>query len=67
MAARIEVALTKPRPRARYLVGLDAHVVARLEPLIPPPIFDWVIAKTMRLPKPPTPIRSAAPILRPPD
>jgi NAD(P)-dependent dehydrogenase (short-subunit alcohol dehydrogenase family) len=52
VAARIEVALTKPRPRARYMVGLDAHVVARLGPVIPPTIFDWVIAKTMRLPKP---------------
>ena len=52
VAARIEVALTKPRPRARYMVGLDAHVVARLGPVIPPAIFDWVIAKTMRLPKP---------------
>ena len=30
VAARIEVGLTKPRPRARYMVGLDAHVVARL-------------------------------------
>jgi NAD(P)-dependent dehydrogenase (short-subunit alcohol dehydrogenase family) len=52
VAARIEVALTKPRPRARYMVGLDAQVVARLGPVIPPAIFDWVIAKTMRLPKP---------------
>jgi NAD(P)-dependent dehydrogenase (short-subunit alcohol dehydrogenase family) len=52
VAARIEVALTKPRPRARYMVGLDAHVVARFGPVIPPVIFDWVIAKTMRLPKP---------------
>jgi len=55
VAARIEVALTKPRPRARYMVGLDAHVVARLGPVIPPAIFDWVIAKTMRL-RSPTPI-----------
>ena len=52
VAARIEVALTKKRPRARYMVGLDAQVVARLGPVIPPAVFDWVIAQTMRLPKP---------------
>jgi NAD(P)-dependent dehydrogenase (short-subunit alcohol dehydrogenase family) len=52
VAARIEVALEKRRPKARYMVGLDAHVVARLGPVIPPVVFDWVIAKTMGLPKP---------------
>jgi NAD(P)-dependent dehydrogenase (short-subunit alcohol dehydrogenase family) len=52
VAAKIEVALEKRRPRARYMVGLDAHVVARLGPVIPPAVFDWVIAKTMGLPKP---------------
>ena len=53
VAARVEVALTKRRPRARYMVGLDAHVVARLGPLVPATVFDWVIARTMRMPKPP--------------
>jgi NAD(P)-dependent dehydrogenase (short-subunit alcohol dehydrogenase family) len=52
VAAKVEVALEKRRPRARYMVGLDAHVVARLGPVIPPTIFDWVIAKTMKMPKP---------------
>jgi NAD(P)-dependent dehydrogenase (short-subunit alcohol dehydrogenase family) len=52
VAAKVEVALEKRRPRARYMVGLDAHVVARLGPVIPPAIFDWVIAKTMKMPKP---------------
>jgi NAD(P)-dependent dehydrogenase (short-subunit alcohol dehydrogenase family) len=52
VAAKVEVALEKRRPRARYMVGLDAHVVARLGPVIPPTVFDWVIAKTMGLPKP---------------
>jgi NAD(P)-dependent dehydrogenase (short-subunit alcohol dehydrogenase family) len=54
VAAKVELALDKRRPKARYMVGLDAHVVARLGPVIPPAIFDWVIAKTMKMPKPPS-------------
>jgi NAD(P)-dependent dehydrogenase (short-subunit alcohol dehydrogenase family) len=52
VAAKVELALEKRRPKARYMVGLDAHVVARLGPVIPPVVFDWVIAKTMKMPKP---------------
>ncbi|HEX4307399.1 MAG TPA: SDR family oxidoreductase [Solirubrobacterales bacterium] len=53
VAARIEVALTARRPRARYLVGLDAQVMARLKPLLPTPVFDRLIARAMAFPKPP--------------
>ena len=51
VAARIEHALEAPRPRARYLIGLDAQVMARLKPLVPTPVFDWVIARAMALPE----------------
>jgi NAD(P)-dependent dehydrogenase (short-subunit alcohol dehydrogenase family) len=46
-ARAIEHALTASRPRARYLVGLDAKVQARLKPLIPAPIFDRIVARVM--------------------
>jgi NAD(P)-dependent dehydrogenase (short-subunit alcohol dehydrogenase family) len=54
VAERVEVALTKRRPRARYMVGLDAHLAARLGPVIPASLFDWAVGKMMRMPKPPT-------------
>jgi NAD(P)-dependent dehydrogenase (short-subunit alcohol dehydrogenase family) len=49
VAARIEHALSADRPRTRYLVGLDARVQARLRPLIPTPLWDRIIARTMGL------------------
>jgi NAD(P)-dependent dehydrogenase (short-subunit alcohol dehydrogenase family) len=54
VAAKVEMALNKRRPKARYMVGLDAHVVARLGPIVPPVIFDWAIGKVMKMPKPPS-------------
>jgi NAD(P)-dependent dehydrogenase (short-subunit alcohol dehydrogenase family) len=48
VAAVIEHALSAKRPRSRYLVGIDAKVQARLKPLIPTPVFDRIVAKTMR-------------------
>jgi NAD(P)-dependent dehydrogenase (short-subunit alcohol dehydrogenase family) len=53
VAAKIEHALTASRPRARYLVGMDAQVMARLKPLLPTPIFDALIARAMKFPPPP--------------
>ncbi len=53
VAATIERALDARRPRARYLVGLDAKLQARLLPLLPTPLADRVIAAFMRFPKPP--------------
>lgn len=52
VAAKIQRALEARRPRARYLVGLDAHVQARLTPLLPTPLADRIIAAFMGFPKP---------------
>jgi NAD(P)-dependent dehydrogenase (short-subunit alcohol dehydrogenase family) len=53
VAAKIQVALEARRPRSRYLIGIDAQVMARLKPLVPTPVFDWIIARAMAFPKPP--------------
>ncbi|HEY2480414.1 MAG TPA: SDR family oxidoreductase [Solirubrobacterales bacterium] len=53
VAARIQHALKARRPRARYLVGLDAQVMARLRTLLPTPVFDRIVARAMGFPKPP--------------
>lgn len=53
VAARVQRALEARRPRARYLVGLDAQVMGRLGPLLPTPVFDRLIARAMAFPKPP--------------
>jgi len=53
VAARIERALEARRPRARYLIGIDAQVMARLRPLVPASVFDRIIAQAMAFPKPP--------------
>jgi NAD(P)-dependent dehydrogenase (short-subunit alcohol dehydrogenase family) len=49
VAEAIEHALSARRPRARYLVGLDAKVQARLKPLLPTPVFDRIVARAMGL------------------
>ncbi len=49
VAKVIEHALTASRPRSRYLVGLEANVAARVKPLIPTPIFDRLVARSMGL------------------
>ena len=53
VAAKIQHALESRRPRSRYLIGIDAQVMARLKPVVPTPVFDWVIARVMGFPKPP--------------
>lgn len=53
VAAKIQHALEARRPRSRYLIGIDAQVMARLKPLVPTPVFDWMIARAMSFPKPP--------------
>jgi NAD(P)-dependent dehydrogenase (short-subunit alcohol dehydrogenase family) len=53
VAAKIEHALDASRPRSRYLIGIDAQVMARLKPFVPTPVFDRVIAQAMGFPKPP--------------
>jgi NAD(P)-dependent dehydrogenase (short-subunit alcohol dehydrogenase family) len=49
VAKAIAHALESSRPRTRYLVGLDAKVQARLKPLIPTPLFDRIVARTLGL------------------
>ncbi len=49
VAKVIEHALSASRPRTRYLVGLEANVTARVRPLIPTPIFDRLVARSMGL------------------
>jgi NAD(P)-dependent dehydrogenase (short-subunit alcohol dehydrogenase family) len=47
VAKAISHALESSRPKSRYLVGLDAKVQARLKPLIPTPLFDWIVARQL--------------------
>lgn len=49
VAKAIAHALESSRPKARYLVGLDAKVQARLKPLIPTAVFDRVVARQLNL------------------
>lgn len=49
VAKAIAHALESPRPKSRYLVGLDAQVQARLQPLIPTALFDWIVARQLNL------------------
>lgn len=49
VAKAIEHALDATRPRARYLVGLDAKVQARLKTVIPTRVFDRAVARIMNL------------------
>jgi NAD(P)-dependent dehydrogenase (short-subunit alcohol dehydrogenase family) len=48
-AEAIEQALTASRPRARYLVGREAKVTARMKLLMPTRIFDRIVARQMNL------------------
>jgi NAD(P)-dependent dehydrogenase (short-subunit alcohol dehydrogenase family) len=49
VAKAISHALEAKRPRARYLVGLDAKVQARIQPLIPTSLFDRIVARQLNL------------------
>jgi NAD(P)-dependent dehydrogenase (short-subunit alcohol dehydrogenase family) len=49
VAKAISHALESSRPKARYLVGLDAKVQARLQPLIPTALFDRIVARSLNL------------------
>jgi NAD(P)-dependent dehydrogenase (short-subunit alcohol dehydrogenase family) len=48
VAEAIEHALIARRPRARYLVGLDAKLQARAKLFIPTRVFDRVVARVAR-------------------
>jgi NAD(P)-dependent dehydrogenase (short-subunit alcohol dehydrogenase family) len=47
VATAVEHALTASRPRARYLVGLDAKIQARVKIVIPTPVWDRIVARMM--------------------
>jgi NAD(P)-dependent dehydrogenase (short-subunit alcohol dehydrogenase family) len=49
-AATIETALTAARPRARYLVGRDAHAMAWASRLLPAKAYDRIVARSLGLP-----------------
>ncbi|HWC48614.1 MAG TPA: SDR family oxidoreductase [Solirubrobacterales bacterium] len=49
VAKAISHALESSRPKARYLVGLDAKVQARLQPFIPTALFDRIVARQLNL------------------
>ncbi len=49
VARAVEHALSAPRPRTRYLVGVDAHMLAFLRWLLPDRLFDWLYLKAMGL------------------
>jgi NAD(P)-dependent dehydrogenase (short-subunit alcohol dehydrogenase family) len=49
VAEAVEHALTSSRPRARYLVGLDAKAQARLKLVIPTRVWDRIVARVMNL------------------
>jgi NAD(P)-dependent dehydrogenase (short-subunit alcohol dehydrogenase family) len=49
VAKAIARALESSRPKTRYLVGLDAKVQARIQPLIPTRLFDRIVARQLNL------------------
>jgi len=49
-AAAIERALTAKNPRARYLVGRDAKMMAGGARLLPAKVYDRLVARTLKLP-----------------
>jgi len=53
VAEVIETALTKERPRPRYLVGTDAKVQAWLVRLLPDRLRDALVLRVMKYPKTP--------------
>lgn len=50
VAETIERALTARRPRARYLIGRDAHAMVWASRLLPDRIYDRVVARSLDLP-----------------
>lgn len=51
VAKAIHKAISEDKPKARYLVGTDAKVAARLNSLLSDRAFDRLVARRMKLPK----------------
>jgi NAD(P)-dependent dehydrogenase (short-subunit alcohol dehydrogenase family) len=51
VARAVAHALTARRPRARYLVGMDARAMVALQSLLPTRAFDAVMYRSMGLPR----------------
>lgn len=49
VAAKVERALTSPRPRLRYLVGLDAYLRAYGETFMPQALKDLLVRRLFRM------------------
>jgi NAD(P)-dependent dehydrogenase (short-subunit alcohol dehydrogenase family) len=49
VAKAIAHALESSRPKARYLVGLDAKLQARLKPLVPTTVLDRIVARQLNI------------------
>jgi hypothetical protein len=53
VAAAVERALTRRRPRSRMVVGNDARDLVAMKTALPTPLMDAVWARGLRLPAPP--------------
>ncbi len=49
VAKAVEHALTAPRPKTRYIVGMDAHIQAALRVIVPDRILDSLIERQLKL------------------
>ena len=52
VAAAVERALTRRRPRSRMIVGTDARGLVAMKTALPTPLLDAIWARGMRLPAP---------------
>jgi NAD(P)-dependent dehydrogenase (short-subunit alcohol dehydrogenase family) len=57
VATVIHKAISSERPKARYLVGIDAKIAAGMHGLLPDRVFDRVLARRTKMPKEPPPGR----------
>jgi NAD(P)-dependent dehydrogenase (short-subunit alcohol dehydrogenase family) len=48
VVAKLIHALESPKPKARYYVGLPAHVFAFLRRILPDKALDWIVAQSLR-------------------
>jgi NAD(P)-dependent dehydrogenase (short-subunit alcohol dehydrogenase family) len=51
VAVAVAHALLSPRPKTRYLVGLDARIRAVMAAWLPDRVQDWLLAKALKLPR----------------